>query len=779
MSTQRASKTKEPIHCPGLSTPPLAAAAAAITHLNMSWEAFGHGQSVVSFVSGIVTVVGAAAGLIAAGQQINKRNFENKFGPTHYEKDWMGYFAMKVPPWFKALVQPVPQPPNLPAVSGLITAGDDGMFTSSMVAWMQPGYQKVSWLALYEAFFVEYAWDCLWTGKEAALRDEDFSDFVDKAKEEVQRKIEKAEYGDANAHPPVLRGVLRLMRSTYLLLAWAISHAVCSTGSRVIHAMFPCPSAQTAAAAASGLRVETISPLLSEIPVIDHHLLYYKWGPTSTNSKTIDRCKRDVEAGSKVKLSRCAGPLLVKSLHLKRFETSVWSSYDRGGWPEDRRKLWTYKGKPCLVIFRHELESLAAFLGIQLKLRRPRRPEGTGAFGAVLVSEEDSYTHIRLIYERPGGHEYKPAGGSGYSTLFAKHMVCGCLPFAHTVSEDQSIVVHTAVVSEKTKQDVKAGTPFDSRGAPPSDESFPPPLSNSGLAVTDYCFPYPATSSGDGERECQGPGSLSFMDGKRQIDAGTWSDAVAGVAFGGLVPMATSPLIDIVAYVVGGRVEKESELSAFWRVMTDICEHAKRRVPGAASIPLFGSAFDSIAQASYCTPASFHDLFTGAANVDEVVWVLSLYTTMLEYLMAAIAPGQENRDADAEPQPQTQTQQSPVQLVFEACVAEISQQYEAAVRATDEGTASGDRSSTTVTADQETEIETTLKEISDKLKNNEDITVQDCGRVARCIIMAWARLVKTVSWEKEEKKKKEKKRDAHAGYVVPPTRDLPYIAAWE
>jgi hypothetical protein len=72
-------------------------------------------------------------------------------------------------------------------------------------------------------------------------------------------------------------------------------------------------------------------------------------------------------------------------------------------------------------------------------------------------------------------------------------------------------------------------------------------------------------------------------------------------------------------------------------------------------------------------------------------------------------------------------------------------------------------------------IETVLERIISKLNSDEQISASDCGKVARCIIMAWVSLVTLVSWAD----RREGHLDDDGVYHPPSLKEIPYLSAWE
>ncbi|KAK4442936.1 hypothetical protein QBC34DRAFT_417959 [Podospora aff. communis PSN243] len=62
-----------------------------------------------------------------------------------------------------------------------------------------------------------------------------------------------------------------------------------------------------------------------------------------------------------------------------------------------------------------------------------------------------------------------------------------------------------------------------------------------------------------------------------------------------------------------------------------------------------------------------------------------------------------------------------------------------------------------------------------KLDGDDDIPASDCGKLAKCIIMAWVTLVTLISWSD----RKTGEVDDNGVYHPPLLKELPYMSAWE
>ncbi|KAH3057070.1 hypothetical protein KXW16_004945 [Aspergillus fumigatus] len=122
-------------------------------------------------------------------------------------------------------------------------------------------------------------------------------------------------------------------------------------------------------------------------------------------------------------------------------------------------KLFSYpfvsSYKPCLQVSREELSALALILGMNLCVCESHNPyslHGEGAFGisASATLSHDMHWQLRFVRtsRRP---RHDPSAGSGYSTLFAKYLACGAIPFARGNSENDSKWIKSVYIQDLNK----------------------------------------------------------------------------------------------------------------------------------------------------------------------------------------------------------------------------------------------------------------------------------------------------------------------------------------
>jgi len=130
----------------------------------MSLAVFDESNTVLSYINTIVTLLGVIWALWTAAWHLNLTHATKHLGSICQDKDVMGWFVAQLPGWWTRIfpfgMRRVPFP-RVPGISTLIKAGDSGVFTSSLFDSIRHSRKQVSWIPIYEAFFIEAAWNCL------------------------------------------------------------------------------------------------------------------------------------------------------------------------------------------------------------------------------------------------------------------------------------------------------------------------------------------------------------------------------------------------------------------------------------------------------------------------------------------------------------------------------------------------------------------------------------------------------------------------------------------
>jgi len=365
-------------------------------------------------------------------------------------------------------------------------------------------------------------------------------------------------------------------------------------------------------------------------------------------------------------------------------------------WTHQQKKLWIYNARPCIEVFDRQLLSLSLILGIRLRGEAEKFvPHGPGAFGSVLMSEKQSmFTAFSLALNRRS-RLFKPSAGCGYSTLFATYMACGLLPFAQITlpredheskvehNSHRRIETHCIVITAETREAIVSGMPLDNSNIDHWDRPEYGLNDLSLSTVPDKYWPRKVTNETTNHRdirERKKKGCIHNVHSRfeklgKANCVGTLCEAVAGIAFGGLVPMATKDLVDTVKATIGGSMEKEAELEKFHLLMKSIESHAKRRVKAPeTAIPLFGSHQEKIAcylpanrRQGRNGDTEYFLNFRSMLHSDSTaiaVERLARLTTILDYLIGASELDKELMEESEK-----------VQAAFNECAREIDEAY--------------------------------------------------------------------------------------------------------
>ncbi|GFG16039.1 hypothetical protein IFM5058_07757 [Aspergillus udagawae] len=419
-------------------------------------------------------------------------------------------------------------------------------------------------------------------------------------------------------------------------------------------------------------------------------------------------------------------------------------------------------------------------------------PKGIGPFGLALSSEKAGcITTMRIVYGRRDLH-YTNAMGSGYSTLFAKHIACNCLPFAEC---SQQASVETIPITRAFLHKIKSGSAI-------ADLPIGDAVSN---AATRYLTNLPSSEGNNYYKGFCPPQVLSqpgtiYNRGRQPIS--TWADAVAGIAFGGLVPLAGTQLIQAVRFTVGGGEGLERGNELLERIINVVDEQTAQWLPG---LHLFGRQQDDFGSLYRSTLLIEFYLNETDYDVRNVVWRLDRYSTLIERLTAAYQ-GEEIDDAATRSKEVYERTCYEIQLYFNQALGRHNKQrpgprelsprerstqynlnsfFQGGGRDGHE-TNTGDRASPPseigpVDQSEGSSVDNDLQGVLNLLSQDRPdrpLTAAHVAKVARCVIMMWTYIVGVMIWEKEDEE------DAHGDALSPsrykpvPFGDLPDVSAW-
>ncbi|PKK44899.1 hypothetical protein CI102_11874 [Trichoderma harzianum] len=656
-------------------------------------------ESVIGWVASFFTVAGVIYGVWAAQWVLRLRRSTAHLGSVCQDEEEMGCFVADIPgerrrlwPFF---IGKTPKP-RLPTVSSIMRAGDYGVFTSAMFEWVPYNRRHVTWRPLYEAFFEECIWAQEWPVKSCTpqwnlegldLRSIRYvTQILDAAKEKVWSKM----------YRPKFQCIAHIQFRLFSFLS---------------------------AVGLSKLYPHRITLKEDEVQTIDRHLLYYPWTLIKNGKGYTNRI------GS----FKPVGPILISShIELETLEINGATRH----FPEIRANEFEpvriHAGKPCIEVSEEEISALSIGLGLELEETEHFLPHGIGAFGTLLSSEaDDCWTKLKLTYHRRQLTQL--IAGGGYSMLFAKHMACGCLPFAFRGDE-----VQTIFITEDVLACLREGSSIhDNPPKPIPNETYIHRLPGH-LKINYYYGKGTVSDSDTGDIQIHS-WTLEETSLERKV-AGSWCEAVTRIAFGGLVPMATSPLIRAVAFTVGQAPQAtdtdwEKLIELFNMLMNKVMEQWDKTIKG--DVPLFGSK-----------QRRLHQLMQEQRSIDfsnlglrtrEIVIQLAKLTTLLESLLAL---------GGAVYHWSVTTSDTRRKEVFDACVIRVRATYSNSLQRQKQQCTSSPCPTYLMPTPNVLAI---LEDAIEELDETRACSVETCADVAMCVIIVWTGLVKRVHWEKVEK----------------------------
>jgi hypothetical protein len=822
--------------------------------------AYEKGKSGIDLTSTALVILGVIYGVWNAQRVFGYRSSTGHLGSICCDKKRMGYFVANIPSKWRQYLFPFficrTPTPRILSIKGMIKAGDEGVFTSSMFNWILGNYEAVSWKPLYEAFFQEVEWNSRRNELLSAPkidRNKDLERYMTQVKTYGVNvdKVEADKNLDNDASccekiayffQKLFSYMLSFFKNLSTLSLQKIGTCFRSIFMFILSLSFQKIFAWVGSLFKSGqINIDGFTFNFQTIGLIDRHVLYKRWRflAPKPSPETL-KLERNEEEGKVNSENEFHQPLLVKSVKdLKKPDHSLHldkrTQILKKPWNMELQRLWIREQKPCIEVSAEDIAALSFILGIKLHCK-DYLPGGIGAFGIALSSEKvDCITMLRLVYHRR--NPFRKAMGSGYSTLFAKHLACGCLPFAqyHDKLETQTIPIDEEVLLQ-----IKSGKSIADRKNPGSRwteamnylHRLPSSTSNnfySGIWPEDdfgQIYGFSPQKGGDGQ------------DKKRLV--GSWWEAVTGIAFGGLVPMATKPLIEAVRFTIEGGSTGENGFAGLetliYRVDLDTQKRfgdLERLAYGVDSdarkkLQIFGKQDYLLMELMERNERLVNfDVDDTDRTTREVVWRLGRYTTLLERLMAYI-----DYNCTA-----TQLRDD----VFECCSKKIKKYYEGAVARhlqtrgiSEAGKGESElehRDSTNdteidmsyghtlfVSTSEEANIIADVEEVCYRRPcpplqgthpptpiegpsltltsvNNDDlediinkfdkdhpqpITVADCAKVARCILVSWTYLVHVVDWDTAAGAEHDRERGAdNSKYRPVPLHDVPNVSAWE
>jgi hypothetical protein len=212
------------------------------------------------------------------------------------------------------------------------------------------------------------------------------------------------------------------------------------------------------------------------------------------------------------------------------------------------RPTWNLNRKPCIETTREELIALALIMGSSIKIQSYTESlNGVGAFGLSLYAIPDRGSWTLGLTQGSRIPRHVPSMGSGYTTLMAKHLACGSVPFAQNSGWIKSVYVKKpvlqAILCGDNIKDISAygGPSLELLRMLPGEKEID---AYYGVAEAEEKPAHPGVG-------------LILREYKKHTsgweEVGDWPRAVTGIAFGGLVPQVYPNVARAVQFTTWGR----------------------------------------------------------------------------------------------------------------------------------------------------------------------------------------------------------------------------------
>jgi len=385
---------------------------------------------------------------------------------------------------------------------------------------------------------------------------------------------------------------------------------------------------------------------------------------------------------------------------------------------------WIVQDKACIGVTREELAALALIMGVAFsRLGNSLYLSGVGAFGLSLDISHAGTNWFISLAQGSRIPRHVASMGSGYTTLMAKHLACGSVPFAQSEFWVRSVYVrddvYRAITSGDNIIDIRAfgGDSLEFLRRLPAEKP------------TDA---YYGTRSHSGMENKVGV--IFHADGK--TEAGKWPRAVTRIAFGGLVPQAHPNVVSAVKFTVAGSIN-------------DCIENLERLIDKLQRLALdddkglFGENVRNRCQYEEEHTLINYTFPSKDSNPPDAAAIFARYSNLLERVVALVL---RQKKENASETSQTLNGAAPGVVaatealvskndVFEAAASEIQKAYEAAVI--------NERLKATSSEDKTEDLGALLGDVisrveEDPVTKQAVIKLKDCAIIVRCVLAAWA-----------------------------------------
>ncbi|KAK3367845.1 hypothetical protein B0H63DRAFT_515599 [Podospora didyma] len=349
---------------------------------------------------------------------------------------------------------------------------------------------------------------------------------------------------------------------------------------------------------------------------------------------------------------------------------------------------------------------------------------GFGGFGLSLdVSHAEASWSVALV-QGPRPPRHAPSLGAGYTTLMAKHLACGSIPFA----QNRDWVVSVYVNDEVLAAIKEGGNIVDKRAFGGDSLEFLCRLPGD-KHIDAFYGEYKDADA----QKSPGPSFGAILHADRKTELGTWPHAVAQIAFGGLVPQANPNVVEAVRFTSTGLEEDMGECVVALESLVDMLHGSQE------DDHLFGDNVSGrcAAEGHSWVNYTFH---SEHSNAPDAVAIFARYSNLLERAIAMVVgrpiPGEQTGTSQARPQ----TQGLPASCgrlvregdIVEAAGRELEKSYRAAVaRMTREAVATGPAGPAARNLES-------IQEVKTRFRESGVLEVFDVAIIVRCLLSSWA-----------------------------------------
>jgi len=418
--------------------------------------------------------------------------------------------------------------------------------------------------------------------------------------------------------------------------------------------------------------------------------------------------------------------------------------------PLKTAEVWVSDVKVCVPVSREELVALCLVTGTTLlKKGSELYYSGVGAFGMSMDLSHGESRWMLSLFNGPRIQRYLPSMGTGFTTLMAKHLACGSIPFAKSPSWIQSVYV-TELVLQKIKtggliidQRLYGGTSLEVLRRLPGEKDV-----DAFYGVSDH----------------DGRSDRGAILNKEHSTVSTWPRVVAGVPFGGLVPQAAPRVIRAIRFTVGGTEVDQCIQNLEGLIDALHAKHIEARKQGkeANQPDIFGDNVTRRCSAvghyfvNYTLPLHDGDQRNSAA-------IFSRYMNLLERIaavvsapdsMVTVTTSQNQSSSGLMPKPENPGANfQPLPYLFDGTVELFKELYGIAIKPPEDRT---EEESRLFSENLGLTIEAITQTVREEPWRHFSMKLEDCVKIVRCILAAWATSVPGIELKLKEYREEDK-----------------------